>query len=229
VTPLVGSYTHASDPSAAAAYWQPAVSFLRTHLTASYRVEAVDTSGHWPATYLAEAQIPLARGWFRQDDFPQNKLLYGDLRPAAYLAWLRTLGVRYVVLTNAPPDYSSRSEAALLRSGRSGLDVVRQTANMTIFAVPHPRPLLTGPAQARVLRLTQSRVVLELPKPGRYRLAIRYSPYWHADGACLTRRPDGMTTVSARRSGRLELTFHVNAASALAAAVVGQRSQVCDD
>ena len=229
VTPLVGSYTHASDPSAAAAYWQPAISFLRTHLTPSYRVEAVDTSGHWPATYLAEAQIPLARGWFRQDDFPQNKLLYGDLRPAAYLAWLRTLGVRYVVLTNAPPDYSSRGEAALLRSGRSGLDVARQTANMTIFAVPHPRPLLTGPAQARVLRLTQSRVVLELPKPGRYRLAIRYSPYWHADGACLTRRLDGMTTVSARRSGRLELTFHVNAASALAAAVVGQRSQVCDD
>jgi hypothetical protein len=72
-------------------------------------------------------------------------------------------------------------------------------------------------------------VRVRLSQPGVYRLAVRYSPYWHADGACLTRRLDGMTTVSARRSGRLELTFHVNAASALAAAVVGQRSQVCDD
>ncbi len=86
----------------------------------SYRVEAVDTAGHWPAVYLPTAGIPLARGWFRQDDFPQNALLYGELGPRTYLAWLRGLGVRYVVLTNAPPDYSARAEAALFRSGRSG-------------------------------------------------------------------------------------------------------------
>jgi len=32
-------------------------------LVASYRVEAVDTSTHTPAIYLAEAGIPMARGW----------------------------------------------------------------------------------------------------------------------------------------------------------------------
>ena len=35
-----------------------------------YRVEAVDTVDHWPALYLARANIPLVRGWFRQDDHP---------------------------------------------------------------------------------------------------------------------------------------------------------------
>jgi hypothetical protein len=81
-----------------AAYWQPAIAFLHAHLTPSFRVEAVDTQGHWPALYLARADIPLARGWFRQDDFPQNEVLYDDLGPKTYLGWLRGLGVEYVVL-----------------------------------------------------------------------------------------------------------------------------------
>ena len=63
------------------------------------------------------------RGWYRQNDFPQNELLYDrTLAARAYESWLRGLGVRYVVLSDAPPDYSSRGEAALIRSGRSGLD-----------------------------------------------------------------------------------------------------------
>ncbi len=229
VTPIAGSYLKGrSDPASNPAYWAPAVSFLRTHLTPSYRVEAVDTSGHWAAVYLAEAEIPLARGGYRQDDFPQNKLLYDDLGPRAYLAWLRVLGVRYVVLTEAPPDYSARGETALLRSGRSGLRPVFRTANLTVFAVPRPQPILT-PAPARVLELTATRIAVELPRAGEYRLAVRYSPYWHAEGACLIRRDDGMTTIAARQGGPLELAFHVNAAKALAAVVVGERSRVCDE
>ena len=86
VTPLAAYFVHAEDDADAhEAYWQPAVSYLHAHLTPSYRVEAVDTAGHWPALYLARAGIPLARGWFRQDDFPQNELLYDDLGPKAYL------------------------------------------------------------------------------------------------------------------------------------------------
>ena len=68
---------------------------------------------HWPAVYLADAGIPIARGWFRQDDFPQNEVLYDKLGAKAYLAWLRGLGVKYVVLSHAPPDYSARGEARL--------------------------------------------------------------------------------------------------------------------
>jgi hypothetical protein len=231
VSPLAFSFMHGrSDPSASRAYWTPAIAYLRGHLTPSYRVEVVSTTGHWEAAYLAEAEIPIARGGYRQDDFPQNELLYDQLLGAkAYGAWLRRLGVRYVVLTTAPADYSARAEAALLRSGRSGLWRVLETRRLTIFAVPRPRPILTGPAPGRVVELTATRVLLDLPRAGDYRLAVRFSPYWQAPGACLIRREDGMTTVSATRPGPVQLSFHVGAASALATAVVGARDRVCTD
>jgi hypothetical protein len=226
-TPIAGQYLKGrGDPASNPAYWAPAITYLHAHLQPSYRVEAVDTAGHWGATYLAEAEIPLARGGYRQDDFPQNKVLYDELRRGAYLRWLRGLGVSYVVLTTAPLDYSARGEAQLLRSGRSGLRPVFHTADLTIYAVPQPRSILTGAAPAAVLQLTGSRVVVELSRAGRYRLAVRYSPYWHADGACLIRARDGMTTIAARQAGRLELSFRVNATSALAA--VGGSTRVCD-
>src|SRR5207248_6472332 len=49
VTPLAANYAHASDPTASRAYWQPAIGYLHAHLRPSYRVEAVDTAGHWAA------------------------------------------------------------------------------------------------------------------------------------------------------------------------------------
>ena len=67
------------QPAAQASYWQPAIEFLNENLTPSYRVEVVDTAGHWAAVHLPEAGIPLVRGWFRQDDFPQNQVLYENL------------------------------------------------------------------------------------------------------------------------------------------------------
>src|SRR5207237_374891 len=115
VTPLAASFAHAtSDPAASASYWTPAIRYLHRHLSPSYRVEAVDTEGHWAAVYLPRAGIPLARGWFRQDDFPQNKLLYSPLAARAYGAWLRRLGVRYVVLTKAHVDSSPRREDGMV-------------------------------------------------------------------------------------------------------------------
>jgi hypothetical protein len=226
VTPPLFGYLHArSDTATHRAYWTPAIAFLRGHLTPSYRVEVVDTSGHWAAAYLAEEHIPIARGGYRQDDFPQNELLYDSPGATAYGAWLRRLGVRYVVLTTAPTDYSSRDEARLLRSGRSGLREVFATSTLRIFEVPQPQPILGG---GRILRLTATRIALELPRAGSYRLAVRYSPYWRVENACLSRRPDGMTNVVAGSPGRYELRFHVSPARALATAVVGARSQVCD-
>ena len=117
-------------PGAHAAYWAPAIGYLHEHLSPSFRVEAVDTVEHWPAAYLPDAGIPIVRGWYRQSDFPQNELLYDKrARRAAYEAWLRAQGVRYVVLADAPPDYSSRAEAALIRSGR--LDSCPSSARRT--------------------------------------------------------------------------------------------------
>ena len=229
VTPLAFSFVKtAADPASSAAYWQPAINYLHRHLTVSYRVEAVDTAGHWDAVYLPRAGVPLARGWFRQNDFPQNRLLYSDdgLASSAYLRWLRSLGIRYVVLTDAPPDYSARDEANLLRSGRSGLTLVMRAKHVRVFAVPSPRPLITGPAPARVVELGESRVSVHVGARGTYRLAIRYSPYWSATSGCLDPGKDSMIRLQTPAASTIALTFRLNARRAFAA-LQGQRPQTC--
>jgi hypothetical protein len=187
VTPLAFSFAHGtSDSSARTAYWQPLVRYLHANLTPSYRVEVVDTVGHWEADYLPRAGIPIARGWFRQDDFPLNEIFYRPtLSPAVYLRWLHALGVRYVVLTDAPSDYSAHAEEALLRSGRSGLRRVATLRHMRVFAVPSPTRMIMGPGDPTVVRLGSSSVTLRLRRAATYRLAIRFSPYFSSTNACV--------------------------------------------
>ena len=217
-TPLAYSFARTvSDPSASATYWQPVIGFLHKDLSPDYRVEAVDTAGHWEAVYLAQAGIPIVRGWFRQDDFPQNELLYDPFGSRAYLAWLHRLGVRYVVLTDAPLDYSARNEAKLLRSGRSGLRPVFRTPEVTVYAVPAPVPMVTGPGHPHVLALRDSSITLALGRPGTYRLALHYSPYMAAKGACISETADGMIALHAAQPGVLNLAFTVTASHAFAA------------
>ena len=218
VTPLAASYLKGvEDTAAAQAPWQPAIDYLHSHLTPGFRVEAVDTTGHWAAVYLPKAGIPLARGWFRQDDFPENKLLYSPLGPRAYRAWLRSLGVRYVVYWRAPVDYSARGEQRLLVSGRSGLHAVMTSGRLTIYELPGASPLLTGPGHPHVLSLTQARVVVRVGRPGVYRLAIRYSPYWKASSGCVLKGKDQMIRLAAPRAGRIAVSFDVDAGRALQA------------
>jgi hypothetical protein len=218
VTPLAASYVKGSaDTAADAALWQPAIDYLQSHLGPGYRVEAVDTTGHWEAVYLARAGIPLARGWFRQDDFPENEVLYSTLGPRAYRQWLRGLGVRYVVYWRGPVDYSARGEERLLVSGRSGLNPVLGTDHLLIYELPHARPILTGPGPAHVLALTQTRVTVRVGAPGLYRLAVRYSPYWHASTGCVRKGKDGMVRLDTPRAARISLRFRVDAERALEA------------
>jgi hypothetical protein len=227
VTPLVGSFVKGEgDPAAAAAYWAPAVSFLHANLTPSYRVEAVDTADHWPAVYLPGAGIPIVRGWFRQNDFPQNRVLYGRPGHASYLRWLRSFGVRYVVLPDAKLDYSSRAEAALLSSGRSGLRIVFRSPHTTVYEVPGAVPLVTGPGPAHVLAFTHEGLVVSLSRPGRYRIATSWSPYWQVTQACLARGSDGMIRLVARNAGTVSLTFDVSAGAALAT-LAGKEPRSC--
>ncbi len=217
LSPLAASFTKSrSDPAADAAYWAPTISFLRAHLTPDYRVEAVDTVGHWPAEYLPSAGIPIVRGWFRQDDFPQNSLLYGKPGRSAYLHWLRSLGVRYVVLPDAALDYSAVREAALLSAGHSGLRVVYRSAHTTVYAVPSATPLVTGPGRARVLALDHARLLIKIGAPGSYRVAVSWSPYWKTDRGCLSRTRDRMVGLTVPRAGLVELTVDVSAGTALA-------------
>jgi hypothetical protein len=216
VPPLVANYRHAvSDPASTRAYWQPAVRYLHSHLSPAYRVEVVDTVEHWPAVFFPESGIPIVRGWYRQSDFPANEIFYDRYGPSAYRRWLRTLGVRYVVLSTAPPDYSARDEATLLRSGSSGLIPVWRDAHITILGVPWPSPILTGPYPARVIHLGDTKMTVALGGPGRYRVAVRYSPYWTSPSACVTEGKDKMLRVATQHGGRVDLAFEVGPVSAL--------------
>jgi hypothetical protein len=212
-TPIATTFAQArSDPaSVRAAYWQPAIDYLRAHLSPSFRVEAVDTADHWPAVFLPNAGIPIVRGWYRQSDFPQNKVLYDDeLGGLTYDAWLRGLGVRYVVLSDARPDYSSRVEAALIRRGRSRLVPVFRAQHVTVYALPHATPIVTGPALASVEWLWPTRMVLLVDRPGRYRVALRWSPYLRASQGCVAKGKDGMVRLTASQAGRVDLGFKLN-------------------
>jgi len=212
VSPLVGSLEASSgDPTASAAFWRPAVTFLHEHLTPSYRVEAVDTSGHWPAYYLPLANIPLVRGWWRQGDFPENAILYGKFGPEAYMRWLRSLGVRYVVLANAPTDYSSEAEADLLKSGRLPVRVAYSDARLTIYAVPHPQPIVTGPGPAWIVSMTEEAMTIRVSKPGTYRIAVRASTYWQASRGCVATGKDKMVRLTAHKPGLVKMTVGVSA------------------
>jgi len=216
-----------SDPTSHAAFWQPVISFLRDHSSPSYRVEVVDTKGHWGAVYLPKAGVPLARGWFRQDDFPFNRILYERFDPRAYREWLRWLGVRYVVLPDAPRDYSARREELLLRSGRSGLLLVSRTPRVTIYELPHASPIVTGPESAEVVALTQTRVRLRVGGRGIYRIAIRSSPYWHTSRGCMWAGQDGTLRLGVRRAGPVELRFDVTRGDVLEM-LAGMRESCAD-
>jgi hypothetical protein len=221
VAPLAAGWTRsAADRSSRAVVWTAPVAYLHAHLRPGYRVEAVDTSLHWPAYYLASAGIPLVRGWFRQDDYPFDRLLYRRRFTAAeYTAWLRRLGVGYVVLTNSPPDFTSRREARLVRSGTSGLRLVFATRVVSIYAVPHPQGIVTGPGRPAVLALRDSRLQIRVPRGGTYHIAVRWSPYWHASTGCLTRAKGGMLRLRTQTAATVRIAFDVDASSLLDALV----------
>jgi hypothetical protein len=131
-----------------------------------------------------------------------------------------------VILTGAPSDYSSREEAKLIRSGHSGLEEVFRSSNLTIYEVPQPRSMITGPGRPRVLALSSATIRLELPDPGRYRLAVRYSPYLRAAGVCVGKRSDGMTGLIVRRRVVTELKFDFDLGRALKV-LVGTEKRSC--
>jgi hypothetical protein len=226
------------------AFWDRALTWLDdpSHRDPNYRVEAVGTWGHWESYYLAVHDIPITRGWFRQDDFPVNQPLYSrTLDPATFQAWLRSLGVRYVVLPNEELDYSSEQEAQILRSpGHGGLKLVSgDDPNVQIFELPDPTPILTaaagGPAVAAhatapiVHYLDRSSIAMALPAMGIYDLRVRYTPYWVSSdpaGVCVMPGGDGMTRLVAYRGGYVRLRFDVTLGES-ARQALGERNASC--
>src|ERR671914_120112 len=181
VAPYAGAALDRTDVRAAdRSFWAPAVAFLAERSTPNYRVEVVPTFDHWEAYWLPRAGVPIARGWYRQIDIARNELFYEKpLAPAAYRRWLRRMGVRFVVLPRTRLGQKGEErEAALLRSGRSGLTPVFSDRNVKIYELPQPKPILTGPGDPRITRLDHSRVEGTLTESGTYAVKIRYTRYW---------------------------------------------------
>jgi hypothetical protein len=213
IQPLASQWTASSaDGARAAKVWTAPVAWLHAHLEPGYRVEAVDTSQHWPAYYLAGEGIPLARGWYRQDDFPFNRLLYTlsldyldgleGFDSLEYMTWLHRMGIAYVVATRFPLDHTAVAEDAFVTTA---LHPVFRTSDVSIYRVPHARSIAGG--GARVLGLHQASLVLRVPRAGDYRIAIRWSAFSSATDGVTFRTPDGMTGFRALRPGVATISF----------------------
>jgi hypothetical protein len=212
------------------AYWEPALDFLRTNADPGHRVEVVPTGDHWEAYWVPKAGFALARGWYRQLDIAQNPLFYeAPLRAEEYREWLRDLGVRYVLLPDTQLGrMGEEREAALLASGRSGLQQVFRSEDWRIYAVPRADAILTGPGAESVAELSHERIAGSIPAPGDYRLRVRYTRYWRVERGrlCLMESADGMTVLRARAAGPFVLELDENPAT-LVRAALGQSATGC--
>jgi hypothetical protein len=177
-TPLAWSYAKGTHERANhRAFWAPAIAFLRVHEDPNFRVNALDTVGHWEAVYLPEADFAITRGWYRQDDFPENELLYRrDLTLPKYVRWLHERGVRYVLVPDDRLDYSSVREAKVAVE----LPFVTRRGHVRIYEVPHPMQIAP---RAEILQLAHQAVTLRVTRAGRYALAIRRHETFNAPGA----------------------------------------------
>jgi hypothetical protein len=202
--PVTQSVEASDDPSTQLTYYQPAIDYLAAHGDSEpLRIEVPFTQSHWDATILAQ-HFALARGWDRQLDIRYDGLFYAArLTPSAYRAWLLRTGTRFVALSDAPLDFSSRQEARLIRGGLPFLRLVFTAQHWRIYAVLGAQPLVQGPGHLTSLRPTGFTVLAA--QSGSFLVRIHYTPYWHiASGtADLGEAPDGWTRITAVRTGAI--------------------------
>jgi len=191
-------------------FWFPVEAFLAEHGDPNHRVGVVATDHHWEAFYLARQGVPLTRGWYRQDDFPANADLYGELTPQTYRTWLSRMAVRYVFLPEDRLDYSAEAESRLLREG-GVLPQVADLGSWRVFEVPDPTPIATPAGRIEVRSIDAETVTLHVRHPGRYLLRLRYTPYWSVvrGDACVLPTSSWVTQLRVATPGIVTLRFRV--------------------
>jgi hypothetical protein len=204
--PLEQSIGASLEPASRYSFYVPAIRYLEAHSAgAPMRIEVPFTKSHWDATILGE-RFDLARGWERQLDTRYDELFYEPLLTAhAYHAWLLETGVRYVALSDAPMDFSSVQEAALIRGGLPFLREVFSCANWRIYAVIGAQPLASGPGE--LTAMDGDGFTLNATHPGTFLVRVRYTPYWKITSGLGTVResPGGWTLLTTDRRGEIVL------------------------
>jgi hypothetical protein len=105
-------------------------------------------------------------------------------------------------MTRFPLDHTALPEEATVTWT---LHRVFRTADISVYAVPDARSIVSG--GAIVLALHQASLVVRVPRPGNYRIAVRWSASSSSSNGVTYRTPDGMTGLRASRPGILTLTF----------------------
>jgi hypothetical protein len=166
-----------------------------------YRLEVVDTTTHWPSTYLLPS-VAIARGWQRQIDEDRNPLFYGraPLDASTYRSFLDRNAVGAVAVPRGVDlDYGATDEADLIADGLPYLHSVWSNTNWTLYAVDQPLPIVPSPLVLDSLTDTGLRFLVS--NPGRFIVRLRYSPYLTVSGGTVSKAANGDTAVTLTRSG----------------------------
>lgn len=210
-------------------FWAPALGYVKSGSEPNYRIEVVPTAAHWESYWVPHSGLALARGFYRQLDIADNPMLFHKrLTPTTYVAWLRSEGIRYVLVPATKLDpFFGPAEARIVRSPATGLHPVFTSVTGTVYELPDASPILTGPAPSWLTSLGHETLSGWISAPGRYFLRIRYSPYWHVGPRgeyCVAKGRDGMIELVARRAGPFSLRVRGNAEDVLdGLAAVGKR------
>jgi hypothetical protein len=202
----------ATEPSAAAGYYRPLLSFLEAQRGPPFRVEIPFTGFHWEALEVAP-RFPLPRGWERQLDIKYNHLFYGGaLTPATYLAWLHKLAVRFVAVSDdATLDYSAKAETALIDHGLPYLSLVGRLRHWRVYAVADPTTIVQG--DARLRSLGPNSLTMTALRPGVAFIRVRFSPYWAlAENQGCVQPWGDFTALTIRRPGAARLVIRFSLA-----------------
>jgi hypothetical protein len=204
--PIAQSLQAAEEPSTRPSFYAPVIRYLSAHSAGGpLRIEVPFSRSHWDAVILGQ-RFALARGWERQLDTRYDALFYLPVLSAgAYDTWLHDTAVRFVVLSDAPLDFSSVAEAALIRHGLSYLRPVYHSRHWTVYEVLAAEPLASGPG--RLTTMSDGDFTLHAVRPGRFLVRIHYTPYWQvtAGSASVAPAAEGWTTVTVARAGTVTL------------------------
>lgn len=206
--PYVPTVAARADAAAKPAFWAPMLRYVDRHSSDNFRLEVVPTINHWEAYFVPRSGHPIARGWYQQLDSGANpNLNRGRLTGPVYRAWLRSVGVRYVLAAHDNPASGSWPEMRLVRGGHSGLVRVFHSPNGDVYELPHATPILTGPGPAAILSQTHQSITGWVSRPGTYLLRVHYTPFWNLNSGslCIRSSSNGMTQLYASQPGRFSL------------------------